>query len=218
MQPVDDSLFFGLQYKDFIMTVAVILGPILAVQAQKFLEQFREKKKRRIEIFRTLMTTRFDLLHRNHVQALNMIDIDFYGWVVPIFNMKIQNRKEKAVTDAWKIYRNHLNKLHENSDANAWGVKRQDLFVDVLSTMAISLNYSFDRVQLEGDGYRPMAYNNLDNVQAEILSGLADVLKGDKSIPMMLTNISPVATASNIEPEPEKHTVKKPYENENKSN
>uniref|UniRef100_UPI002AA29EDF DUF6680 family protein n=2 Tax=Serratia TaxID=613 RepID=UPI002AA29EDF len=69
----------GLQFKDAIMTGAVILGPIFAVQVQKYLEQFREKKQRRLNIFRSLMSTRAERLNREHVQALNMIDIEFYG-------------------------------------------------------------------------------------------------------------------------------------------
>ncbi|MEB6381066.1 hypothetical protein MXM41_19380 [Leclercia adecarboxylata] len=37
--------FFGMESKDIIMTAAVLIGPILAVQIQKILEQFREKNK-----------------------------------------------------------------------------------------------------------------------------------------------------------------------------
>ncbi len=200
------------------MTAAVILGPILAVQAQKFLEQFREKKRRRLEIFRTLMSTRAEILHRNHVQALNMIDIEFYGWMIPIIKTRYQSPQEQAVTHAWKIYNSHLNKFGEYKDESHWITKRQELLTELLYTMALALNYDFDKVQLLRDCYRPEAYNNLENLQAGILLSLAEVLKGDKAIPMVITNIPPVTTASNIESEPEKHTVKDSYENENKSN
>lgn len=186
MQPVDDKLFLGLQYKDFIMTVAVILGPILAVQVQKYLEQFREKKKRRLEIFRTLMSTRAEILHRNHVQALNMIDIEFYGWMIPIIKTRYQSRAEQAVTHAWKIYNGHLNKFTEYGDAISWGNKRQELLTDVLYAMATALDYDFDKVQLQRDCYRPMAYGDLDNLQAGIVTSLGEVLKGERPIPMKI--------------------------------
>ncbi len=39
------SMFLGMENKDVIMTASVIVGPILAVQIQKILEQFREKKE-----------------------------------------------------------------------------------------------------------------------------------------------------------------------------
>ncbi|HDL7421576.1 TPA: hypothetical protein PXN54_000237 [Yersinia enterocolitica] len=186
MQPIDSDVFFGLQYKDFIMTAAVILGPILAVQAQKFLEQFREKKRRRLEIFRTLMSTRAEILHRNHVQALNMIDIEFYGWMIPIIKTRYQSPQEQAVTHAWKIYNSHLNKFGEYKDESHWITKRQELLTELLYTMALALNYDFDKVQLLRDCYRPEAYNNLESLQAGILLSLAEVLKGDRSIPMRI--------------------------------
>lgn len=44
-----DSIF-KMETKDIIMTLAVIIGPILAVQIQKTLEQFREKKQNRLYI------------------------------------------------------------------------------------------------------------------------------------------------------------------------
>jgi len=42
---------------------------VLAVQAQKWVEGFREKKARRLTIFRTLMATRAMVLNPNHVEA-----------------------------------------------------------------------------------------------------------------------------------------------------
>lgn len=52
------NILFGMESKDIIMTAAVIVGPVLAVQIQKTLEQFRERKQSRFSIFRTLMSTR----------------------------------------------------------------------------------------------------------------------------------------------------------------
>lgn len=175
------------------MTAAVILGPIFAVQAQKFLEQFREKKKRRLEIFRTLMSTRAEILHRNHVQALNMIDIEFYGWMIPIIKTRYQSPQEQAVTHAWKIYNSHLNKFGEYKDESHWITKRQELLTELLYTMASALNYDFDKVQLLRDCYRPEAYNNLENLQAGILFSLAEVLKGERSIPMRIVEFPPAS-------------------------
>lgn len=83
--------------KDIIMTSAVILGPILAVQAQKVIEKFQETRKRRMALFKTLMSTRAERLNRDHVQALNMIDIDFYGRVLPFIKTKYQTKKSRQL-------------------------------------------------------------------------------------------------------------------------
>ena len=58
---------------------ATLMGPILAVQAQKFLEELREYRAAKLWIFRSLMTTRMQRESVDHVRALNMMDICFYG-------------------------------------------------------------------------------------------------------------------------------------------
>ena len=57
----------NMDFKDWIMTASIIMGPILAVQAQRIVEIFREKRLRRMNIFKTLMSTRAERLHRDHV-------------------------------------------------------------------------------------------------------------------------------------------------------
>lgn len=64
------------------MIAAVILGPILAVQVQKRIEKLREKWGRKNHLFQILMSTRASRLSPDHVQALNMIDLVFYGIVI----------------------------------------------------------------------------------------------------------------------------------------
>src|SRR5579862_9610949 len=90
---------------EVITILAILAGPVLAVQAQKWVENFREKKNRKLHIFRTLMATRAPMakVSAEHVRSLNMIDIEFYD--------------DSNVTEAWKEYLDHLNdsnypKLH----------------------------------------------------------------------------------------------------------
>jgi hypothetical protein len=79
---------------DGLLILATIAGPILAVQAQKWVERATEKRRQRLMIFTTLMNTRATRLAPDHVQALNMIDLVFNG----------KNAKDKAVIDAWRQY------------------------------------------------------------------------------------------------------------------
>jgi hypothetical protein len=57
LNSIDDNLYnnLNMEYKDIIMTLAVILGPIAAVQIQKWLEQSRNRTERKLKIFKTLM-------------------------------------------------------------------------------------------------------------------------------------------------------------------
>jgi hypothetical protein len=83
---------FGLAFKftDVAIVVATLLGPILAVQAQKWLERDRVVRDRRLQVFRTLMTTRAMNLSPAHVEALNAVPVEFYGPTKP---------KLKSITD-----------------------------------------------------------------------------------------------------------------------
>ena len=74
---------------DWLVIVIILLAPLLAIQTQKYIENSREKKARKMKIFRTLMATRGNPLSPQHVEALNMIDIEFY--------------ENKKIVDGWKL-------------------------------------------------------------------------------------------------------------------
>lgn len=87
-----------IRMNDVAIVVATLLGPVLAIQAQKILERSRDRKERRMVIFRTLMATRASVLSPAHVEALNAIPIEFYG----------NTGKLKEINEAWKLYLDHL--------------------------------------------------------------------------------------------------------------
>ena len=200
---VDMPIIFGMEWKDIIMTVAVILGPILAVRSQKIIETIREKRQRRVDLFRTLMATRAEPLNRNHVQALNMIDIEFYGRMIPLIRTRYQTRAEQAVTHAWKIYNSHLNKLADYQSPDGW-MRTQELLSDLLYELSNALGYDFDKVQLQRDCYRPIAYQQHEDMQKNLFTNMDAILSGNKAIPMYIVSwpISDTETPSvNVEGE-----------------
>ena len=73
------TIDWTLKATDVAIVFATIVGPVLAVQAQKWLERSRAIRDRRMRIFRVLMSTRAARLSANHVEALNAISIEFYG-------------------------------------------------------------------------------------------------------------------------------------------
>lgn len=175
--------------KDVIMTIAVILGPILAVQAQKIIEALKEKKNRRMSLFQTLMSTRAERLNRDHVKALNMIDIEFYGRMLPFIRTRYQSSHEQAVTHAWKIYNSHLNQKDDYESIDLWAKKSDELFTNLLYAIAQCLDYDYDKVQLQRDCYRPIAHGNLENTQLAILDGLNQVVNKGRPLPMHVVNL-----------------------------
>jgi hypothetical protein len=189
--------YWGLEIKDWITVAAVVAGPILAVQAQRIVESINKKHERRLKIFKSLMSTRAERVSREHVQALNLIDIEFYGRVK--FRTRWQTRSEKAVTNAWKNYNAHLNdKSYPTVDA--WFKHSDDLLTKLLYEMSQALGYDFDEVQLKRDAYRPEAQVNLENAQLAVLDGLAKALNNQKA--MSVTIVATPAGQSQQPAEP----------------
>jgi hypothetical protein len=178
--------------KDVVMILAVIAGPILAVQAQKYIESIKESKNKKLRIFHTLMSTRATRLAQDHVAALNMIDIEFYGNTR--FGKRSQSGGEKKITNAWKVYNDHLNNKASEERIDAWIDKSDELFTSLLYSMAQYLGYEFDEVQLKRDCYRPIAHGDIENEQHKLRQGLVAVLDGKKSIPMAVTYLPPYHT------------------------
>jgi hypothetical protein len=85
-----------------VVDVATILGPIAAVQAQKWIERLRETRERKLHVFYMLMGSRAARTSPEHVQALNLIDLLF------------RRNAEKPIIDAWEAYREHLNQDAEH--------------------------------------------------------------------------------------------------------
>jgi len=171
-----------------LMILAVIVGPILAVQAQKFIEKWREARARKVWIFKTLMAMRGTPLAPAFVQALNTIDLEFSP----------KKPKEKAVLDAWKLYLDHLysaprdfNDPNYQSQLTVWTAKSSEWLVDLLYLMGRALGYNFDKVQLKKGFYTPVGHTNLELEQSLIRRGILEVLFRRRNLPVELVQPPP---------------------------
>lgn len=158
---------------------ALLIGPVAAVQVQKWLEAYREARGRRLWIFKTLMATRASNLAAEHVQALNMIDLEFHG------------KTFQRVTRAWKIYLDHLTSFPKDNEKQQeiWESRRIDFLVELLMSMGESLGYSFDAVQIKKSIYAPEGHSRIENEQIMVRRGLARVLWGAQPLKMEVTSI-----------------------------
>jgi hypothetical protein len=179
MQPL---LFFGIEIKDWAVVFATLVGPILAVQAQKAVEAIRERKHRKTYVFEQLMATRAARLSSEHVRALNMIDLVFYGQRV----MGVQRRSpgEQRVLDCWKEYLDHLNNRNEEEPPVQWVAKGDELFTNILHAVAGDIGYRFDRVQLKRGAYSPIAHGQLEEEQNELRKATLSLVTGKHALKM----------------------------------
>lgn len=165
--------------------IAVILGPISAVQIQKWIEKYTEKRNRRLNIFITLMATRGQRLSFEHVRVLNMIDIEFYG--------------EQQILDSWQDYLNCLstkiNEEYTKKEVDDWSEKKDNSFIKLLSEMANLLNYKFDSDHLKKGFYLPTAHGKEEEYQNFVRGEIIKIFSEKTSIPVKITGLPDVGNS-----------------------
>ncbi len=176
---------------NYLMILAVLFSPLIAVQVQKYIEKWRESRGRKLIIFKKLMASRGTPISPQRVEALNMIDLEFDK----------NDEKERAVLEAWKVYLDHVNDApHDSTVKNyqtkldAWTAKTEDFEVDLLLAMAQSLGYAFDKVQLKRGYYAPQGHADLELEQLLIRKGMVALLTGRGNLPVKMVLDKPGST------------------------
>lgn len=144
---------------DMVIAAATLLGPILAVQAQKWIERARSRRDRKDNLFQALMAHRAYRVSMEFVRALNMIDVTYCG--VRVFSKQYRSTTEQAVIDTWRVYHDHLHGLADTVTPEVvrqWEEKCVEVMTDMLEAMATDLGYHFDRVLLKKGSYAPRAH------------------------------------------------------------
>ena len=177
--------WYALNLSDVVIILAILAAPWIAIYIQRRLDAARESRNRKHMIFRTLMATRAARVSNDHVSALNMIDLEFYG--KRRGGRRRQSAEDRAVTEAWRIYLDSLDYGSADDDAIlAARIERSgEKFVDLLFAMSRALGYDFDRVLLRKGVYTPEAHGTVQQQQTEILAGLASLVKGEAAIPIL---------------------------------
>jgi hypothetical protein len=149
----------GLEWRDAAVVIATFVGPIVAIQAQKLLERARENSGRKNAIFMTLLAYRRDRLAPQFVQALNAIDVAFYGATWLFGYVRWQTADERGVVSRWRTFLTHQTPdsplLPNDPRGPEWIAAGDELFWNLLESMAKCLRYDFDRELLKRGGYLP---------------------------------------------------------------
>jgi hypothetical protein len=154
-----------MDWTNVLIIAATLLGPVFAVQAQKWIERSREERQRKIRLFETLMSTRGDNLSFDHKRALNMIDIVFSD--------------TKSVTDAWHNYLDTLITQANETNYMVVGPERERKLIELLKEMGNNLGYDLNELTLKRGYYTPEAHGNFEREHEEIRKKLIGVLNGN---------------------------------------
>ena len=164
-------------WSNIISIVAILLAPAVAIYVGKYLDKKKEILDAKLWIFRTLMATRATPMSQEHVKALNMIDVTFYG----------KDKKSKGVVESWNILRDHFHKdLEKISDdlLQKWNEENQDLLIELLQKMADYLNYYFDKTAIKNTSYFPKGYGEQESDLMLIRKGFVNMMLGKFSMPI----------------------------------
>lgn len=156
---------------------AIILAPIVTLQIQKIIEDYKEKKNRKFFIFKKLMATRANSAEFEHVQALNMIDIEFYD--------------NKVIRNKWDIYREHLNSNNTSNDSTVqinWENNRIDHLTNLLVEMSKFFKYDFDEKIIKTGSYYPKIFGWKNQEDAMIRKGFVELFEFGKPVRIELVS------------------------------
>jgi hypothetical protein len=174
---------------DSALIAATVSGPILAVQAQKWVERATESRKRRRWIFDTIMSNRATRLADDNIKALNAIDLEFRPRLLP-------SRKDRAVVSAWRTLFGELTQglgragASPDIDAiNRWNERCGEYYVKLESAMAAALGFRFTDEELRRGIYHPIGHSEREMAQLAILHNLKRVLAGETAINMNVKEI-----------------------------
>ena len=169
--------------------IAIIAGPIAAIQIQVYLEKRREVRRRKSHVFRELMITRSTVLSPRHVEALNGIQMEFYSKIP----------EEKKVLDAWQLYITHLN--NRSAEQTAWLAQSPELLADLLLEMARCLGYhEFNKVRIKNETYIPQYFADIEKSQNALREAAVKIFSGEKRLKVEVN-----------EPEPNRLQAISPY-------
>jgi hypothetical protein len=168
----------------------MVVGPIIALKMTRDLDERRETIRRKSEIFQALMKTRRFNLALEHVMALNLIQVEFYG------NARIDN--------AYKIYINLLHRVAPKPDdpnVQKFFEEQEDALYDLLHEIGYELGYKYDKRDLKKLAYGPQGWLNDENAIRYLRHLAIEILAGKRAVPIvdassLATTITSAATQS----------------------
>lgn len=188
---------------DGAIVMATVVGPVLAVQAQKWVERTRERRSRKDWIFNVLMANRRHRYSAATLPVLNSIEVAFYGGR-GLFG---QSRRDHAVTEKWAQLLAHLtpNPRLESDDPRfeTWTNDADRLFFELLHAMCTSLGYKFEISELRRGGYVPESQATAEIESQAMRSAAVKWLEGNSVIHVVTHAPMPRSAEAPVEAAPE---------------
>jgi hypothetical protein len=162
------------------IAAATIVGPIAAVLITRWNDRRMQRRERLHRIYRTLMATRKSAISQEHVEAINLIEVEFHDI--------------EPVIAAWTTYLNHLNHGHPGQGSTAeqdkaFEDKRGELLAILLVKIAAQLGITKGEIEILHGGYAPQGWLLRDTRVNQIQDYLLRLSEGRAIVP--ISNVPP---------------------------
>jgi hypothetical protein len=115
------------------------------------------------------MATRRMAISNEHVNALNLVEVDFY--------------KCRKVEAAWGNYKNHLNDTSRPEDQE-WREKKENLLAKLLAEITSVLGFKIPAIDIFKGGYAPGGWAHRDALGLGALEFVRDLSMTKKTLPI----------------------------------
>ena len=162
----------AISQETWAIVAATGLGPVLAVAVSLLREAITTKYNRRLYVFRTLMATRRIGISAAHVNALNLVEVEFY--------------RCPKVEAAWNSYKKHLNEPTRRPPDEAWYETKERLLAKLLSEIGAVLRFKIPAMDIFKGGYAPQTWADRDMRYTGALEYVYALSQGTKHLPIWL--------------------------------
>jgi len=147
-----------------LTVLAIIAAPITALWVQRKGDDRRAARARKEAIFRTLWTNRARPAYITRVDALNMIDVEFFG--------------ERKILDAWAdLFAHYKSDYKGEGVSEAEQIRRHsEKYASLLYEIAQSLGYTMGKTHIRDDIYRPDIHNEVDAIDLQTRRLTRDIM------------------------------------------
>jgi hypothetical protein len=136
-----------------------------------------------MRIFRVLLATRRTAINPEHVNALNLIEIEFYG--------------VSEIIAGWSNYHKHLNSAPADrpmtaSESKAFENTRNDLLAKLLFAIGRFLGFTMSEIDIRNGGYAPQGWLDSENRASAMQAYVLDLASGRRALPVFAFQLPPV--------------------------
>ncbi|WP_193187634.1 DUF6680 family protein [Nisaea sediminum] len=180
---------------EVLTLLAIIFGPIMAIVVTRIVDAIREKRERRMEVFRTLMRTRRTPMYPEHVGALNLVEIEFFDQKDVVQKLRDlfahlggqQARSESERTDIPGLTSDQI-RQRDNSYGRRLSEERERLRSKLLHSIAKSLGFNIEQLEIFEGGYSPQGWANIEDEQSLIRRWIIELAARRTGVPVDVMN------------------------------